>query len=119
MSAYVGGEQGGRWPPALRRALTFIHEHADSDIGLSDIAASADLTPRSIQYLFRRHLGVSPLEYLRRIRLERAHRDLQAANPAVDTVNAIAGRWGFTHAGRFSMAYKQMFGRPPSTTLRD
>jgi transcriptional regulator GlxA family with amidase domain len=92
MSEYVGAEQGGRWPPALRRALTFIHEHADSDIGLSDIAAATDLTPRSIQYLFRRHLGVSPLEYLRRIRLERAHRDLQAANPAVDTVNAIAGR---------------------------
>ena len=45
------------------------------------------------------------MAYLRRVRLDRAHRDLQAANPAVDTVTAIAVRWGFTHAGRFSVAY--------------
>ena len=59
------------------------------------------------------------MEYLRRVRLDRAHRDLQAADPAVDTVTAIAGRWGFTHAGRFSTAYKREFGTAPSETLRN
>ncbi len=88
------------------------------DIGLSDIAAAINVTPRSVQYTFRRHLGTTPLEYLRRVRLDRAHRDLQAADPAVDTVMAIAGRWGFSHAGRFSIAYKEAFGTPPSRTLR-
>jgi transcriptional regulator GlxA family with amidase domain len=58
------------------------------------------------------------LEYLRRVRLDRAHRDLEAADPSVDTVTAIAGRWGFTHPGRFSSIYKQAFGRSPSVTLR-
>ncbi len=51
------------------------------DIGLSDIAAAVGVTPRSVQYTFRRHLGTTPLEYLRRVRLDRAHRDLQAADP--------------------------------------
>jgi transcriptional regulator GlxA family with amidase domain len=119
MSDHVVSEPGGTCPPTLRRALAFIHDHADGDIGLSDIAAAADLTPRSVQYLFRRYLGATPLEYLRRIRLDHAHRDLQAADPSVDTVNAIAGRWGFTHAGRFSIAYKQKFGTAPSATLRN
>ena len=72
-----------------------------------------------VQYTFRRHLGVTPVEYLRRVRLDRAHRDLQAADPAVDTVTAIAGRWGFTHAGRFSTAYKREFGTASSETLRN
>jgi transcriptional regulator GlxA family with amidase domain len=105
-------------PPQLRRAVAFIHENAQSDIGLADIAAAVGVTPRSVQYMFRRHLGTTPLEYLRRLRLDRAHRDLQAADPAVDTVTAIAGRWGFTHAGRFSIAYQQVFGTKPSRTLR-
>jgi transcriptional regulator GlxA family with amidase domain len=106
-------------PRQLYRAVSFIHDNAQNDIGLADIAAAVGVTPRSVQYMFRRHLGTTPLEYLRRIRLDRAHRDLQAADPAVDTVNAIAGRWGFSHAGRFSIAYKQAFGTEPSRTLRD
>ena len=88
-------------------------------LGWRDIAAAVGVTPRSVQYMFRRHLGTTPLEYLRRLRLDRAHRDLQAADPSVDTVTAIAGRWGFSHAGRFSIAYKQVYGIKPSRTLRD
>ncbi len=105
-------------PHTLRRAIAFIHENAHLDIGLSDIAAAIGVTPRSVQYTFRRHLGTTPLEYLRRVRLDRAHRDLQAADPAVDTVMEIAGRWRFGHPGRFSMAYTEAFGTPPSRTLR-
>jgi transcriptional regulator GlxA family with amidase domain len=105
-------------PPLLRRALAYIHDNAHLDITLGDIAASVNVTPRSVQYAFRRHLGTTPLEYLRRVRLDRAHRELQAADPTVDTVMAIAGRWGFSHAGRFSRMYKQAFGKPPSRTLR-
>jgi transcriptional regulator GlxA family with amidase domain len=106
-------------PPLLRRAIEFIHGNARADIGLADIAAAANVTPRSVQYMFRRHLGTTPLEYLRRVRLAHAHRDLQKADPAKDTVTSIACRWGFTHAGRFSMEYKRMYGNPPSRTLRN
>jgi transcriptional regulator GlxA family with amidase domain len=112
------GETSSTRPELLRRSIAFIHDHAHQDITLSDIASAVNVTPRSVQYTFRRHLGTTPLEYLRRVRLDRAHRELQAADPSVDTVMAIAGRWGFSHAGRFSGVYKQTFGRPPSSTLR-
>src|SRR3954464_4489472 len=104
-------ETSAAQPRTLRRAIAFIHENAHRDIGLRDIAAAINVTPRSVQYMFRRHLGMTTLEYLRRGRLDRAHRDLQAADPAVDTVMEIAGRWQFGHPGRFSMAYKEAFGR--------
>ena len=109
---------GRNMPPILRNAIAFIQENADADIGLDDIAAAVNVSPRSVQYAFRRNLGTTPLEYLRRVRLDRAHRDLKAADPANDTVTAIAGRWGFSHAGRFSLAYKAAFGTAPSDTLR-
>lgn len=124
MAGYTDGlmrhraETTAAQPETLRRAIAFIHENAHLDIGLSDIAAAINVTPRSVQYMFRRHLGATPLAYLRRVRLDRAHRDLLAANPAVDTVMEIAGRWRFSHAGRFSIAYKEVFGLPPSRTLR-
>jgi AraC-like DNA-binding protein len=97
-------ETAAAQPETLRRAVAFIHDNAHRDIGLSDIAAAISITPRSVQYTFRRHLGTTPLEYLRRVRLDRAHRDLHAADPAVDTVMAIAGRWRFGHVGRVSIA---------------
>ncbi|TDL03594.1 AraC family transcriptional regulator [Mycolicibacterium obuense] len=105
-------------PRMLRRALDFIHDNAQYDITIRDISAAADVTPRAIQYAFREHVGVTPLEYLRRIRLERAHRELKSADPTRDTVTSIAGRCGFTHPGRFSSAYKEIFGTEPSRTLR-
>lgn len=105
-------------PVLLRQAIAFIHENAHRDITLSDIAAYVNVTPRSVQYTFRRYVGATPLEYLRGLRLNRAHRELQAADPSVDTVMAIAGRWGFGHAGRFSSMYKRRFGISPSETLR-
>lgn len=51
--------------------------------------------------------------------MESAHRDLRAADPASgDTVAAIAARWGFLHAGRFSIGYRETYGCSPSDTLR-
>lgn len=114
----AGHSYGRRMPTILRNAVAFIEENADADIGLEDIAAAVNVSPRSVQYAFRGNLGTTPLEYLRRVRLDRAHRDLKAADPARDTVTAIAGRWGFSHAGRFSLAYKATFGTAPSDTLR-
>jgi AraC-like DNA-binding protein len=109
----------GRGTPAtLRRAVRYIEEHAGDDIGLTDIAAAAGLGARGLQLAFRRHHDVTPLEYLRRVRLDHAHRDLQAATPADSTVGGIADRWGFPHHGNFSALYLRTYGRSPSITLR-
>lgn len=111
-------EGEAKQPPQLRRAIAYINDNAHRGITLADIAASVGVTPRSVQYMFRRYLGATPLSYLRDVRLDHAHRDLLVGDPSVDTVTAIACRWGFTHAGRFSNAYKNAFGTTPSRTLR-
>lgn len=103
----------------VRRALAFMTEHADSDISLADIAAAARVGPRTVQQAFRSHLSTTPTTHLRRIRLERAHDDLAAADPCNgDSVAGIAARWGFAHPGRFAARYSSRYGRPPSHTLR-
>ena len=110
---------GGRVePPTLRRAIRYIEDHAADDIALADIAAAAGLGARALQLAFRRHHDVTPLEYLRRVRLDRAHRDLQASTPADSTVGGIADRWRFPHHGNFSALYLRTYGSSPSITLR-
>jgi AraC-like DNA-binding protein len=105
-------------PVLLRRAIEFIESNADECIGLSDIAEAVCLTPRAVQYMFRRHLDTTPLQYLRRIRLHYAHHELLAADRRNDTVTAIAARWGFMHTSRFAVFYRQTYGRSPHVTLR-
>ncbi|SDH17927.1 helix-turn-helix transcriptional regulator [Klenkia brasiliensis] len=104
-------------PLTVRRAVAFIEAHPDRDVSVVDIAAAVHVTPRAVQLAFRRHLGTTPMAYLRRVRLDRAHAELRSADPARTTVTAVAGRWGFTDAGRFARRYRETYGRPPSTTL--
>ena len=106
-------------PAALRRAVAFIDAHAGEDIGIAEIAQAARVGPRGLQQAFRRYRDTTPMEYLRRVRLDHAHRELLAGDPTRgDTVSAIAARWGFPHAGRFSKAYHDTYGCLPSQTLR-
>ena len=105
-------------PRTVSRAVAFIEERAGDDIGLADIATAAGLGARGLQLAFRRHADVTPLEYLRGVRLARAHRELEESDPSQATVGAIANRWGFPHHGNFSALYLRTYGRSPSMTLR-
>jgi transcriptional regulator GlxA family with amidase domain len=106
-------------PVLLRRAIAFIEDNADSDIGIADIARASYVTPRAIQLMFRRHRDCTPMEYLRRVRLHHAHQALLVANRAQTTVTQVAARWGFAHTGRFAVYYRQVYGQSPHTTLRN
>jgi AraC-like DNA-binding protein len=106
-------------PALLRRAIAFIEEHAESDIGITDIARATYVTPRAIQLMFRRHRDCTPMEYLRRVRLHHAHQELLTADRAQTTVTQIAARWGFPHTGRFATYYRHVYGQSPHTTLRN
>jgi AraC-like DNA-binding protein len=105
-------------PETLKSAVSFIHGHAAADVSINDIAAAVHLTPRAVQYLFRRRLDTTPMEYMRRVRLRRAHQELLACERPETTVNEIAQRWGFAHTGRFAVLYRQAYGQSPHATLK-
>jgi AraC-like DNA-binding protein len=109
---------GGADAGVVRRAVAFIDEHAGEPIGVTEIAAAVRVGARTLQDAFRRHLDTTPMTYLRRTRLERAHVQLCTTDPGAGaTVAAIASRWGFAHPGRFAASYRDTYGRSPSETL--
>jgi AraC-like DNA-binding protein len=114
----IPDDRNDHQPVLLRRAIEFIEANADRNISLGDITETVCLTPRAVQYMFRRHLDTTPLQYLRRIRLQHAHHELLAADRRHDSVSAIAARWGFMHTSRFAVFYRQTYGRSPHITLR-
>ncbi len=105
-------------PALLRQAVAFIQENASRDISVRDIAAALYLSPRTVQYLFRRHLNTTPTAYLRTIRLAQARKELIAGDRSMTTVAATAARWGFAHTGRFAVLYRRTYGESPHETLR-
>lgn len=115
----AGGDDGEVFAPSvLRRALAFIEMHAHEPIGLVDMANAVHVTPRTLQLAFRQRLATTPTEYLRRVRLDRAHRELLRTDPSTGvTVTAVARAWSFLHEGRFAARYRQVYGRSPRETL--
>lgn len=106
-------------PASLRRAMTYMEEHAHEPITTADMAGAARMSSRGLQAAFRRTLDVSPTDYLRRVRLDRVRRELLTADPSAgSTVADIARRWGFAHLGRFAHYYRASFGENPNQTLR-
>jgi AraC-like DNA-binding protein len=115
---YIAGS-GGVAPATLRRAAAFMEEHAAEPLTVSQIAGAAGVGARALHDGFRRHFQTTPMARLRRIRLENAHRELQAADPTAGaTVAGIAAAWGFGKPGRFATQYRRVYGVPPSHTLR-
>jgi AraC-like DNA-binding protein len=105
-------------PRAVRRAQEVIEAEPERAFTVTDLAEVARVSVRSLQDGFRKHAGCSPMGYLQRVRLQRARTDLLRADPARDTVAAIAHRWGFAHLGRFASAYRIRYQESPSETLR-
>ncbi|WP_295780414.1 AraC family transcriptional regulator [uncultured Microbacterium sp.] len=116
--ALAAGRPSRPLPAPVRRAKAFVEAHAAEPVALADIAQAARLSPRGLQYAFRAATGRTPMQYLRRVRLDAARAELRVADPSVETVAAIAARWGFSNLGRFAAMYRGEFGETPSTTLR-
>src|SRR4029077_2661900 len=69
-------------PPAARDAMNIMEAGPPLPLTTSALAKQCHVSVRTLQEGFQRHLGMSPMTYLRVVRLRRAHRDLRSADPA-------------------------------------
>lgn len=107
----------GSLTPHVRRAREYMQAHLADPLTLTDIAAAAGTSPRNLQLGFSQLLEMTPLAYLRLLRLNYA-RYLLLESPPQTTIASIAGAAGFAHLGRFSAQYTARFGEGPSQTRK-
>lgn len=82
-----------------------------------DICAQTGASARTLQYAFREVMQLTPVAYLRILRLNKVRSALRAATTTDATVTRIATDWGFFHLGEFARDYLHLFGEYPSETL--
>jgi AraC-like DNA-binding protein len=105
-------------PRAVRRTVEAMRAQPSRPFTVADLAEIAGISPRALQLSFQRHLSMSPMTYLREVRLSLVHDRLQRATPGHETVSALAFECGFTHLGRFAAWYRDRYGVAPAETLR-
>ena len=94
----------------LERLLTAAQAgYASSDFGVADLAGRVAMSERQLQRKLRAVLGVSPAEYLRELRLQRAAALLRAGQPAAN----VAFEVGFATPSHFGACFKARFGATP------
>lgn len=94
----------------MRTAVHYIEAHARDLPTVTDIAAAAGTSVRSLSGGFSRYLGTSVRSYLVEQRLQGVYRELRSGGT---TVTASAHGWGYVNLGVFAAAYRRRFGRSP------
>ena len=102
-------------PRALALARAFVHAHASAKLTLRSIAHAAGVHPATIVRAFRAHLGCSPGEYVRRLRLDEAKRVLATTDRAIAEVALEAGFYDQSH---FTAAFRKHVGVTPARYRR-
>ena len=105
-------------PRTVQAAIDAIEKDPAGIETVADIARAATLSVRALDAGFRRHVGIPPMKYLRRVRFARAHDALVAADADITTATAIAHQWGFLHYGRFAAEYQRIYGSTPAESLK-
>ena len=96
-------------------ALTFIRAHVAEAFGVGDVADAVASSRRSLERRFRAALGLTVLDEVRRLRVERAKELLATTELAMPE---IARASGFGDATRLGIVFRQLAGQPPTEYRR-
>lgn len=95
----------------VRRAVEFISVNYGRDLALEDVANAVFLSSGYLSILFRKETGYTVLEYLTRVRMEKA-RDLVLQVPAMQ-IKEIAEQLGYNNVQGFIRHFKKYYGVTP------
>ena len=115
LAAREQARQGGVLPMRLRRAMALIRELEDRPLSLAGIADAGGADAGELARMFGAHLGCTPGDYHRQLRVERAAGLL--ANTRQSLAD-IAATCGFSDQPHMTRAFKAQFGVTPGAWRR-
>ncbi|MEG2805922.1 helix-turn-helix domain-containing protein [Stenotrophomonas sp.] len=101
----------------VRQAEYYLATQHDRPFDSRGLGQALGVGERQLERVFRDVYGHGPCHWHQLARLNLARRALLRARGG-DSVTEIATRYGFAHLGRFSVAYRHVFGECPRQTLR-
>jgi LacI family transcriptional regulator len=100
--------------PAIAKAANYLRDHALTDGTIGGAAREGGLNRRALERGFKRHLGVTPGQYLREVKIDHAKRLLAGTDLRMSDI-AEACRMTQEH---FASFFRKITGETPSTYRR-
>ncbi len=97
-------------------ALQYINNNLNRDIRIEEISDAVGLNDKYFRSLFKKTMGMSPLQYLTQQRIETAATLLKTS---AYTINEISEFVGFRDYREFSYLFKKKTGQSPSAFRSD
>ena len=96
---------------AVKQIINYLNENYNEKISLEQIAHNMYLSPVYISKIFKEETGESPINYLIKIRLEKARDILLKSND--NSIKSIANQVGYDDVYHFSKLFKKYYGISP------
>lgn len=112
---YMASEQLSGASEEVIAAERYIRANLNRPFGIEDLAKHLGLSRRTLSRRFRQSTGVSPLEFVQRVRIERAVHLLETTEASID---AVAEAVGYSGTAAFRRTFRRETGRAPSDYRR-
>lgn len=96
---------------AVKRIINYMNENYERKISLDQIAHNMYLSPVYVSKIFKEETGESPINYLIKIRLEKAKTILERKEGG--SIKSIANQVGYEDVYHFSKLFKKYYGVSP------
>lgn len=104
---------------AVKQCLALIESADIATLNVAQLVQHSGVSQRTLEYAFMDHFSTTPHQYLKALKMHKAHRALWQADARDDcSVAEIARASGFEHSGQFARDYHAIYGVLPSHTFR-
>lgn len=100
----------------LEQVTAYVKSHYSQPISLEDGASVLSLNPEYFCRYFKKHMGVTFLEYVNSIRLSHIHQDLLETE---DSISELMERHGFLNYRLFTRMFRDTYGCSPSVLRKE
>jgi signal transduction histidine kinase/AraC-like DNA-binding protein len=94
----------------VKKAMAYLHDHYEQSLARHDLAQAAGVSENYLSQIFHRELGLSPSNYLSRVRMHQAKVLLSNTD---ESITVIATRVGFQDPAYFSRVFHKLVGASP------
>lgn len=101
---------GRGFDPRVEQLLSYFEAHLDEPVSIRALAHMVSMSESGLAHLFKAEVGISPIQMLIKMRLQRAAKLLQFTTLSVQQV---AADLGFQNPFHFSKQFKAWYGLSP------
>ena len=110
-TAEIQNKESAENNPEIRAAIEYMVQNYDKELTLADVAAAAAISPNYLSKLFKEYRNQTVMDFLERIRIEKA---LKLLKESSFSIKEIAMQTGYRDPNYFSKVFKKVTNLPPT-----